>query len=396
MKKIIYSLTLLLTSVFSFGQSILLEPGASKRFAVKSTGLTYGNFSTTISDGADLNFRISESGDGSTGTIIGKIQTFPNRFQIGASTDKHLTFKTNDYERMRITSSGLVGVGVDAPASNLHIHQPSASTTSFQISNSDAGFTATDGLRISYNHYTFPFPYQANIMNQEALGGLGLGTNNLIRFNIDHQGDIRIGSINPYTGSTKMMLEDNSSCCGTVRSTLALLESELNDGPRLKFANQNSTGNSLFWDILGNPKESGQQANANMNFYYSTGVGTGNNVLRLFGNGDAEHQGFTKLGSDAPSIKMKKLIGTFSANANSNGTATFIAHGITDPTKIIAINVLGQYSGSGGYVSNSFLSSNGYQFDYQVDGSNIIVTPKQGNSASLANQNIKVLIIYEE
>ncbi len=80
---------------------------------------------------------------------------------------------------------------------------------------------------------------------------------------------------------------------------------------------------------------------------------------------------------------MKKLSGIFSANANASGTATNIPHGVADPTKIITINVLGQYAGSGGFVSNSFLTSNGYQFDYQVDGVNIIVTPKQGNSASL-------------
>ncbi|MFN3847857.1 MAG: hypothetical protein ACK4NY_00440 [Spirosomataceae bacterium] len=391
MKKIIYSSILSLISVFAFGQSILLEPGATKRFAVKSTGSTYGNFSTTSAGGADLNFRLSESGDGSAGTVIGLLQTFSDRFQITANTGNSLTFFTNgNSERMRITSGGLVGVGIASPASNLHIHQPSAATTHFQISNLDAGTASTDGLRISYNNNSFLFPYQANIMNQESFGGLGLGTNNLIRFNIDYQGDIRVGSINSYAGSTKMMLEDNSSCCGTVRSTLSLLESELNDGPRLKFTNQNSTGDAFFWDIFGNPKASGSQASAEMNFYYSTGVGTGNNVLRLYGNGNSEHQGFTKLGSDAPSIKMKELTGT----TNSvNGGAANIAHGLSQ-SKILAVSVLVNGSFGNDVPPNSTYS--GFGYDFFVSPTNITINNISGNDANITNRPVKILITYKE
>jgi hypothetical protein len=121
-------------------------------------------------------------------------------------------------------------------------------------------------------------------------------------------------------------------------------------------------------------------------------------ILDMQGNGNVKVSGFTTLGDDAlaPKIKMKKLSGTFSANANSAGTPTFIAHGVATSAKVISISVLGQYLGSGGYVSNSFLTSNGYQFDYQIDGINIIVTPKMGNSASLVSQNIKIVITYEE
>jgi hypothetical protein len=105
--------------------------------------------------------------------------------------------------------------------------------------------------------------------------------------------------------------------------------------------------------------------------------------------------GYIKLGDNAatPAIKMKKLTSTTDV---TQGVGVNIPHGIANPAKIISINVLVQYAGSGGWVGNSFLTTGGYQFDYQYDGANIIVTTKAGNSASIVNQAIKIVVTYEE
>ncbi|MCU0325079.1 MAG: hypothetical protein MUF45_07470, partial [Spirosomaceae bacterium] len=130
---------------------------------------------------------------------------------------------------------------------------------------------------------------------------------------------------------------------------------------------------------------------AEMNFYYSTGVGTGNNVLRLYGNGNSEHQGFTKLGSDAPSIKMKKLTGTTSS---TQGGIVLVNHGITD-AKILSIRVMVNYFGSAS-VPDGFNKDNGYECNAYVDGvGSIIVENKAGNSASILSKPFTVLIVYE-
>jgi hypothetical protein len=212
-------------------------------------------------------------------------------------------------------------------------------------------------------------------------------TNDIERMVIANDGNVGIGNsaptaklhINHLAGPTSptLHLQSTGLSSSFIRATSTAVGSEWNN----HFLNSAAAGSNLvYWENTVNSST----------------------PLILTGLGDAIIErnttvgGFTKLGGDGPSIKMKRLSGTFSANANTAGTPTNIVHGITDPTKIISINVLGQYSGSGGYVSNSFLTSNGYQFDYQVDGVNIIVTPKMGNSVSLVSQNIKILITYTE
>jgi hypothetical protein len=417
MKKFIQTSIFLLIVQFAFGQSVTISPNqttnssnsSADNIVVKSTLSTAGVYGyrhngtlaapTAVTSGQEL-FKYSAGGSYSGGSFDSggslRFTSTENWNEFGSGTKASIwtvpNGGTGQTERMTVNHDGKVGIGISSPVSNLHIHQPSAAMTLMQLTNSDAGTASTDGLKFSYNNNSFLFPYQANIMNQENFGGLGLGTNNLIRLNIDYQGDIRAGSINAYGGSSKMMLEDNSSCCGTVRATLKLLESELNDGARLQFANQNSTTNSLFWDIFGNPKASGNEANADMNFYYSTANGAGNNVFRLFGNGNAEHQGFTKLGDTAPSIKMKKLTGT--TNATQGLTAT-VSHGLGVGTKIISIRVMIDIGG-GNKVPDGFNKDNGYECNAWVSGDNVLVENKAANSSFILNKGFSVLVIYEE
>lgn len=128
MKNLFISFSLLLVSAFSFGQSVLIEPSSSsKPFNLKSTGGEYGNFSTTASTGADLNFLLSATGDGSTGTVVGLVQTFPNKFRITAQTAFNLVFANNNTDIMTITPARKVGIGNDSPAGKLHINHLASS-----------------------------------------------------------------------------------------------------------------------------------------------------------------------------------------------------------------------------------------------------------------------------
>ncbi len=115
------------------------------------------------------------------------------------------------------------------------------------------------------------------------------------------------------------------------------------------------------------------------------GIGTNNPTSEL------EVNGFTKLGTTAPAVKMIKLTGTTNA---AQGSSTSMAHGLTS-SKILAVNVLVEYS-AGNSVPPSYTASVGYEFDYFISGTNITVINKLSNSSLILSKPIRVLVTYEE
>jgi hypothetical protein len=94
----------------------------------------------------------------------------------------------------------------------------------------------------------------------------------------------------------------------------------------------------------------------------NVGIGTTTPTTKL------EVNGATKQGTDAPAIKMKKLTGT---TGTTQGEQTSIAHGVNS-AKILAVNVLVQYSKIVGYdVPSSYNANPNFEFDYYVLTSDI-------------------------
>lgn len=104
-----------------------------------------------------------------------------------------------------------------------------------------------------------------------------------------------------------------------------------------------------------------------------------------------EVNGFSKLGSDAPAIKVKKLTGTSSP---SQGGAVSIAHGLT-ASKILNVSVILDF-GTNAFIPTSYNYNSGYEFDWYSDATNIIVANKSGNSGNILLRPFKILITYEE
>ncbi len=116
----------------------------------------------------------------------------------------------------------------------------------------------------------------------------------------------------------------------------------------------------------------------------NVGIGITNPTTKL------EVNGFTKLGSDAPAIKVKKLTGTTGSTENMTIS---IAHGLTD-SKILSVTVLVDYS------TNSFVPASysriGYEFDFYISLGNIYIRNSATNSYLILSKPIKVLVTYEE
>lgn len=380
MKKNILSLAFAIISVVSFGQSVLIEPGsAAKRFVVKSTGATFGHFSTTSATGADLYFKNSATGDGSTGTDMGTISTFNDRIFVGGSTGSQLALGSNSQERMRIALDGKVGIGTFSPNYNLQLHNPTTGTASIlQLTNETIGSTSTDGLYIGENNFG-----NASIFNQES-GSLRLGTNgsgflSLLNEKACLSCLIPAGKFDIYHNTGNTATNPHITLRTTVDASNGMLRME------------NSTATRYFGQYF-----NVSSATAGNNFISFDYNGT-TPMLTLYGNGDARVSnfmfvdGFTKLGSDSPEIKMKKLTGTTAA---AQGSGVNIPHGVTD-LKILSLRVMVNYSGNA-TVPDGFNKDSGFECNAYVDGiGNIRVENKAANSVNILSKPFTILVTYE-
>lgn len=117
------------------------------------------------------------------------------------------------------------------------------------------------------------------------------------------------------------------------------------------------------------------------------GIGTTTPTAKL------EVNGFTKLGTDAPAIKVKKIIGFTNP---AEGQWFVVAHGLNS-SKILSITALVEFS-PGSFIPASYTGGIGYQFDFYVDGTQdaIFVINKLGNSSQILSKPFKIMITYEE
>ena len=103
-------------------------------------------------------------------------------------------------ERMRIDSSGKVGIGITNPVGRLHLHQADSGTIdALMITNSD---TTNNGLTIGVNSNEQPFFFNGS--NTDMF----FGTNNTERMRIASSGDVLIGTSTAVV-DTKLVVAGN-------------------------------------------------------------------------------------------------------------------------------------------------------------------------------------------
>jgi hypothetical protein len=119
------------------------------------------------------------------------------------------------------------------------------------------------------------------------------------------------------------------------------------------------------------------------------------NALVVYKNGNTDINGYTQLGKNtegAPAIKMKKFTAT--SGAAQTGSIT-IAHGL-NRAKIIGVQVLLNYGANVADIPSGYTDVAGYEYNWQVNDSDVWILNKNGNSANILSKPIKILITYEE
>lgn len=414
MKKNILALLILMVSNLTFGQSVTISPQRTESVG-NTTGDNYSlSSNSNIAGLISLRYRGPENaktavmnGDNlmliSAGGYFSSTEATYDKAVIkfratenwnGTSNGSKIFFSTtpngsnNELERMVINHDGKVGIGSISPQSKLHLHEPTTDLIqALQVTTDGTGSAATDGLGFSIFSSSDVFlPRAARIMNNEN-GQLILGANNLNVLKITPTGNVGINSA--FAPSARFQVYHDTENDLTKPHINLITGVDANNG-MIKMSNL--TASRYFGQYFN--LNSATAANNFLSFDYN---GT-TPILDLKGNGNVQHAGFTKLGSDAPSIKVKKYIGN---TASADGGTIEILHGLGND-KIVSMDLMVNYSGAA-YIEEDYVAAAGYECNLFVGLGTINflqpvikITNKAGNSANVLNKPYKLIVTYEE
>ncbi|MCB0761743.1 MAG: hypothetical protein KDC12_09485 [Flavobacteriales bacterium] len=200
--------------------------------------------------------------------------------------------------------------------------------------------------------------------------------------------DLKLGDFNIAIGAGANIVtnnNDNDNCIaiGNGASITSPANIDVDNAVAIGKLAVCSESNSM---IIGNPLQYTMQVGINVSdadYELEVGGTTSTTSMRV--------EDGTQLGQDAPVIRMKKLTGTIAA---TQGTSISLSHGITDQSKILAVDVHVEYAANYS-VPNGYTLNNGFEFDYYITPTAIVIWPVNGNSINLLNDPVRVLITYE-
>ena len=138
----------------------------------------------------------------------GRVITTANELTIDTTAAIPLVFGTNNTERMRIDSSGDVGIGTDSPDTSLHISEASSATATVRLESTDTTLQTDQAVGvIEFEHNDssgvpgVPVKIGAYAENNHGSVGLrfytGIGNTAEERVRVDHDGNVGIGTSAP-------------------------------------------------------------------------------------------------------------------------------------------------------------------------------------------------------
>ena len=159
---------------------------------------------------------IQPIGSGTTVTVAATELKTNNFITVGTGASvtspsaNVLTLGTNNAERLRITSAGLIGIGTVSPSGPIHVHVASGTQRSYIEASAAHSFLRLKSGSTSYNSGLEFFSGASNIANITGLGagGLQFEVNGTERLRIRSDGRVTIGT---QTINTNSMLSIHRS-----------------------------------------------------------------------------------------------------------------------------------------------------------------------------------------
>jgi hypothetical protein len=237
---------------------------------------------------------------------------------------------------------------------------------------------------------------ESGIIGLNGLGKTTLNVNSSPRLTVNSDGNVGIG--NNYNGDFyKLSVKSNTSSIASFlnEDPSGMINLNYND----KHFLQVSSTAAIYY---GNVDIDFQASNA-INFetgltsrlfvggnFGNVGVGTKTPTAKL------EVNGYTKLGSDAPAIKILKINST-TASTQGGSKNEFLPF---STSRVISVNILVEYA-SENFVHNQYTRISGLEFDWTLAKNTpfsdfINVTNIPGNSTQILSKPMKIIITYEE
>lgn len=363
---------------FSFASGYLTKASGSYSTAMGFGSTASGEGSTalgssTASNGGATAMGSSATASGYNSTSIGLNSTASGNYSTAIGTGTNAGGNNSTATGFGTTASGTSATSIGY----LTQARGDGSTSMGYVTLAKAYGGSAAGL---YND-TLDNPLPATPFAADRIFQIGNGTANNARSNaltILRNGNTGIGNTDPgfrLDVSNRMRIRSGG---------------DLNNSAGIFL---NNTTNS------GIPAFIGMQSNENIGFYGSTsgwsfvmntttgktGIGTTTPASTL------EVNGFTKMGSDAPAIKVKKLTGTTAAVEGFNVN---IAHGVT-ASKILSVSVLVE-SSANNFTPPGFTHFAGYEYNFDILDGAVWIFNVSGNSTAILSKPFKVFITYEE
>ncbi len=273
------------------------------------------------------------------------------------------------------TGSGNTAVGNESLTSNTTGYRNSAVGESALLDNTTGAYNVALGSSALANNTTG---------NDNTAIGSGAGDQNITgngNVAIGHQsGPVWSGLQNTTNlGPQCYTYADNAVAVGYVAQAEGGNSMALGYGSRAVGANSTAIGQTALALSPNSLVLGGTGANA-----VSVGIGVSAPSATL------EVNGYTKLGSDAPAIRTKKITVN---TPTSQGAVLWIPHGVIG-NRILSVQLMVEYA-AGQFVPDNYAFT-GYYLRWTITGANIAVETVAASSANVLNKPMKVFITYEQ
>jgi len=256
-----------LLTISSTGTALVLT--SADATSANNSGILFTTTASSTASSRVASIIMDANGaDGSGGDYVTLNAFGSGDFTINNRNAAAITLQTNATERVRIDSSGNVGIGTASPQALVHVHSPVGNST-IHLTGA-LGSSASNGMTLIVGAAG-----DASIYQREN-NYLRFGTNNTERMRIDASGNVGVNTASPSsllhvrgTTGTTLIVDGSATTTGAA-----------NTGSQIEFWGNDGVA-SYTWARIGGGKENGTSGNQASYFSIQTRVSGGALTERL-------------------------------------------------------------------------------------------------------------------